>query len=538
MTRQRAAILLVLAPLLLAGCGGGGPVALSPAPDAPGADDAGGLEVGPMLIRPAATAGFHALPLASQGECTFVGLFGSQIEFMAAQALLDRIVFSYGGASPDIWVCNLDGSNRVQLTNNAATERAPSWSPDGTRIAFQRQWSGGDWELITMAANGSGIQAVTNNDKHDAHPSWSPDGRALVYHSNVPGNYEIMRCYEDGGSPINLTNHPSGDYRPDWSHQAIDPDILFRSNRDSGSGEIYRMEDDGSGVTRLTNNANFDDHPCWDAGSNSIAWNGTTGAGAYEILRSSIHAITPLNFTNHPAQDLRPAWSTDNRFIAYASGRSGNTEIWLQETMHPWRAYQVTSRPAISTEPHLGSPTMQTERVLIGPPGSDWGGLDPVWSSAPAGVLVFTNEGYHNFVRIGVSPAYASSIRISTLVSPAQSGPGLAGVLVEATEIANLREDAGRGNEPRVWQFTGLDAGAALLYFDSYTGRLVSALAVDDATYPAAGPAGGLTHSIEAGRLTVSGRFSAVFDADGHNIAPGGATTVCLGPDAVTLVND
>jgi len=112
-------------------------------------------------------------------------------------------------------------------------------------------------------------------------------------------------------------------------------------------------------------------------------------------------------------------------------------------------------------------------------------------------------------------------------------------VLVEATEIANLREDAGRGSEPTVWQFSGLDAGAALLYFASYTGKLVSALAVDDATYPsAAGAAGGLTHSIEAGRVTVTGRFSAVFDGNGHNIAPGGATAVRTGEGEVVVVTE
>jgi len=539
MTRQRAAIPLVLAALLLAGCGGGGPTPLSPAPDSPGGNDAGSLEVGPMLIRPASTAGFRAEHLAGQGDCAFVALYGSQIESMAAQALLDRIVFSYGGASPDIWVCNLDGSNRVQLTNNAATERAPSWSPDGTKIAFQRQWSGGDWELITMTAAGGDIDAITNNTKHDEHPSWSPDGRALVFQSNSPGNYEIMRCYEDGSSPINLTNHASGDHRPDWSHYATDPDIVFRSNRHSSSGEIYQMEDDGTDVTRLTDNANFDDHPAWDASGTRIAWNGTTGAGAYEILYCSIWVTTPLDLTNDPAQDLRPAWSTDRRFIAYSSGRSGDNEIWLQETEDPWRAYQVTNVPATDTEPHLGSPTMQTERVLIGPNGSDWGGCDPVWSSAPAGVLVFTNEGYCNFVRIGVSPAHAASVNISTLVSPAQGGAELAGVLVEATEIANLREDAGRGNEPTVWQFSGLDAGAVLLYFSSYTGRLVSVLAVDDSTYPsAAGAPAGLTHSVEGGRLVVTGHFSAVFDAEGRNLAPAGATGVRLGEDGPVLATD
>ena len=53
----------------------------------------------------------------------------------------------------EIWVMNADGSNPHQLTNNAAMDLSPSWSPDGNRIAFVSDRDGND-EIYVMNADG------------------------------------------------------------------------------------------------------------------------------------------------------------------------------------------------------------------------------------------------------------------------------------------------------------------------------------------------------------------------------------------------
>jgi dipeptidyl aminopeptidase/acylaminoacyl peptidase len=89
----------------------------------------------------------------------------------------------------EIYVINPDGTEPLQLTRNDYEERAPSWSPDGTRIVFSARIGGdqNDFEICVMNADGSGFQQLTNNTVFDLTPSWSPDGTQIAFQRPVPG---------------------------------------------------------------------------------------------------------------------------------------------------------------------------------------------------------------------------------------------------------------------------------------------------------------------------------------------------------------
>jgi len=119
----------------------------------------------------------------------------------------------------EIYVMDADGNNLRKLTNHLASEKSPSWSPDGQSIVFQSDRDGAkNSEIYVMDADGNNLHRLTNHPASDGSPSWSPDGQRIAFQSNRDGgkNPEIYVMDANGNNPRNLTNHPAPDYQPDW----------------------------------------------------------------------------------------------------------------------------------------------------------------------------------------------------------------------------------------------------------------------------------------------------------------------------------
>ncbi|MFQ5398453.1 MAG: endo alpha-1,4 polygalactosaminidase [Anaerolineae bacterium] len=140
------------------------------------------------------------------------------------------IVFEADADRPDdrqqgsIWKVRADGTELTILTDGPAEgvdDRQPNWSPAGDRILFQRRDPGSDdWDIYTMAPDGSDIRLVTDQASSDTDASWSPDGRFIVYSSDYGDlptpNISVISA--DGGEPARVTfsdTHEDG--APSWS---------------------------------------------------------------------------------------------------------------------------------------------------------------------------------------------------------------------------------------------------------------------------------------------------------------------------------
>jgi Tol biopolymer transport system component len=71
---------------------------------------------------------------------------------------------------------NLGGGGAVQLTHNNWTDRDPSYSPDGQKIAYMG--NDGDTEIFTIDVDGGGSFNVTHNNTFDYQPSWGSSRRS------------------------------------------------------------------------------------------------------------------------------------------------------------------------------------------------------------------------------------------------------------------------------------------------------------------------------------------------------------------------
>jgi tricorn protease-like protein len=95
----------------------------------------------------------------------------------------------YNQNDNQIWVVDEKGAARP-VEANPGQGRAPSWSPDGRRIAFEsgRGSPDGKYAIFVINRDGSALTQVTNYALNGMHPHWSPDGRQLVFSTgNQPG---------------------------------------------------------------------------------------------------------------------------------------------------------------------------------------------------------------------------------------------------------------------------------------------------------------------------------------------------------------
>src|SRR5205809_6617097 len=76
------------------------------------------------------------------------------------------------------------------ITDISMDARQPSWSPDGSHIAFQA-YRTTTWQIWTIKSDGTDLKPVTAGPYDDREPSWSPDGQRIAFSSDRSGSYDV-----------------------------------------------------------------------------------------------------------------------------------------------------------------------------------------------------------------------------------------------------------------------------------------------------------------------------------------------------------
>jgi Tol biopolymer transport system component len=120
-----------------------------------------------------------------------------------------KVAFTSNRSGTDeIWTCDHDGSNQVQLTSfGKGHAGSPRWSPDSRWVVFDSDSVDGQWEVYIVDANGGRPRRLTSHPSLDAVPSWSRDSKWIYFGSNRSGSYQVWKVPSSGGEPSQLTQH-------------------------------------------------------------------------------------------------------------------------------------------------------------------------------------------------------------------------------------------------------------------------------------------------------------------------------------------
>jgi Tol biopolymer transport system component len=212
----------------------------------------------------------------------------------------------------DICSMNPDGTGEVALTEGAEFDEHPEISPDGRLIAWQKNLA----EIWVMNLNGSNPHRVIEAFVHG--PTWSPDGTMLAFDCSVGGEIGICTANADGSSGNTLVAALQGAAQPDWSPDGTK--IIFQAQEvGENDSDIYVVTLANGQILNLTNTPDRSEQfPRWSPDGTKFAFWSEAPSGdpsAAAIFTANANGSNREEiFDNAPVSS--PAWSPDGTQFA------------------------------------------------------------------------------------------------------------------------------------------------------------------------------------------------------------------------------
>lgn len=235
------------------------------------------------------------------------GAFATRIAYISVTRTVERTDFV-------LHVADADGENEQVVVRSAEPLMSPTWSPDGTRIAYVSFENRRPEVFVQVLATGERERVSNLGEGVNGAPAWSPDGRGLALALNDGDRVNIHFLDLGSGDVRRLTRGSAIDTEPVFS-----PDgrhLYFTSDR-GGQPQIYRTTLDGGRAQRVTFEGNYNARPALSPDGRLLAVvhgeGGRFRIGLYDLESGAFRLLSDGRL------DESPSFAPNGRLVIYAT---------------------------------------------------------------------------------------------------------------------------------------------------------------------------------------------------------------------------
>jgi Tol biopolymer transport system component/DNA-binding winged helix-turn-helix (wHTH) protein len=237
----------------------------------------------------------------------------------------NKVVFaSVQSGTSEIWVCDSNGSNPLQLTSLRTATGTPRWSPDGSHIAFDSRKEGYA-DIFVISAQGGKLRRLTSFDSDEVRPSWSRNGQWIYFGSNRSGDWQVWKMQAVAGEAVQVTKHGGRE-----AFESFDARYVYYS-KGWGIPGIWRVPVEGGEEIRVLDQAR---QGSWGLTPLGIYFvNLKEGAQTFELLSFKTNRTMTLGTAKGEPMIEGPSFavSSDGRWILLTQVARQESDLMLVE---------------------------------------------------------------------------------------------------------------------------------------------------------------------------------------------------------------